>query len=71
MRSATKREVSDLAREVFGAGAGVVARRGIDTWWVVEVSDAAGALVLSDTDPSLPKAYGAAATRLRARRGDA
>lgn len=69
--SATKRQVAELAREVFGAGTGVVARRRFDTWWVVEVSNAAGAILLSDSSPSLPKAYGAAAVRLRALRGAA
>ncbi len=61
----TKPTVAALARQVYGEGASVGARRNICTWWTVEVWAGAGKIVLSTEDKSLRIAYARAAILLR------
>lgn len=58
--------VRKLVRELLGERATTTARRGICTWWRVEVFDGDGRLVASELDKNLRTAYARIAIRLRA-----
>ncbi len=61
----TKSTCNQLARAAYGELASVGARRNISTWWVVEVFDGAGRVLLSEEDRSLRIAYARVAIQLR------
>lgn len=69
MARATRDQVRELARRVYGSAAEVSARRDISTWWRVEVfgkHEGERRLMLDACEPALSAAYGDVAARLRA-----
>jgi hypothetical protein len=63
----TKTDCRRLAFQAFGSGAGTNARRCISTFWIVEVTDASGRIVMREDAPSLRECYRRIGVHLKAR----